>query len=762
MNSNSILESIELSVEDDDLHTQFAKVLREFRVEFGKFDLGSLASKFKIIAHRKLLEVYSKDSTQIEDIENWTLECKFWTLMEALQDVKFNKELLDDDMAMTITPEFNDVCEYSSDIFIIDKMIASDIKISQLLVTMSTLSETFKLDIPPDEDEELDLQTTKWLNTLNNLNSMSPNPEYVDCLDIDAPTRTDHAIDPVDAEKDELFFKKAFSLLLSNELEDLNELCKITNNWDFAMILAGFSDRVDPIMDLNDFQSGTKPSGVKSQILRKRTLYQLIQSVKSSKATGKYELACYGYLVNDFMSCHELASNWEEKLLIYLRNYLNIKLEDQLVKIHTKFNIESSDLAMIHKLPKPPIMTNSVDDILMKLSNDTDDRIKEQSKHPIRVLMGSLISDNVKDLMNNTIKSLENMVQTDGQDSILADTYVLRILTHVAIILQLVYGEKLISNDDYTKLLNFYIHRLTLYKSYELIPTYMSYIPEESDIIRIYSGLIMKFEFEPEDRAKQISGIRHLVLPLENILRTTIERAFEETAQYYPTNKEVVLVFESVPIDKKLYQLICWFIDANMVDDAIDSIAVLLRRFLLVGKIGASIEFIDSMNLPFLIENYQIKHQIQDDINVIKPIMELIQYKNFIAVFKSMINFDPNSGSFEEIFELSKKIRRLIKYWLFELSNDVEQENKDVFNELRRIYIPVLFNKLFELLIENKYQDEVLIKEGIDMVNLLADEEYKLYEIFDSTNELEPFLIKFANISCNLYGAFEKGIYLRD
>lgn len=762
MDSDLILDSIQLSVEDDDLHTQFAKVLREFRVEFGKFDLGSLASKFKIIAHRKLMEVYGKDSTQIEDITNWTLECKFWTLMEALQEVKFNKEMLNDDHAITKEPDFNEVCEYSSDVFIIDKMIASDIKITQLLVTMSTLSETFKLDFPSDEDEEPDLQTTKWLNTYNNLNSMSPNPAYVESLDVDAPMRTGQVIDPIDAEKDELFFKKAFSLLLSNELEDLDELCKITNNWDFAMILAGFKDRVDPVMDLNDFQSKTKPSGVKSQILRKRSLYQLVKRMDESKTAGKYEKACYGFLVNDFISCHSLASNWEEKLLMYLRNYLNIKLEDQLVKVHAKFNIETSDLALINKLPKPPVMTNSVDDILIKLSHDTDEKIREQSKHSIRVLIGSLISDNVKDLMNNTIKSLENMVQTDGQDSVLAEAYVLRILTHLAIILQLVYGESLISNENYTKLLNFYIHRLTLYKAYELIPTYMSYIPDESDIIRIYSDLIMKFEFQSEDRIKQISGIRHLMLPLENILRSTVERAFDETAQYYPTNKEVALIFETAPIDQKLYQLVNWFIDSNMVDDAVDSITILLRRFLLVGKIGASIEFIDSINLPFLIESYQVKHEIQDNLDDIKPIMELIQYRNFVSVFKMMLKFDTSLGSFEEIFELSKKMKKLIKSWLFELANDEEQENKEVFNELRRIYIPILFNKLFVLLIENKHQSEVLIKEGIDMVNLLADEEFKLYEIFDSTGELEPFLIKFANVSCNLYGVFEKGVYIRD
>lgn len=758
--SEPIFDNIQLSVEDDDVHTQFAKVLREFRTEFGKFDLRSMASKFKVIAHKKLLKAYETDASQIDHITNWALECKFWTLMETLHDVKLNKELLDDSLVITREPTYDDVCEYSSDVFIADKLIVSDLKISQLLVSMTTLSQTFKLDFPTEQDEEIDIQTTKWLNTLNSLNSMSNNPSLVESLDADAPTRTGLRIKPIDTEKDEVFFKKAFNLLLCNELEDLNELCKITNNWDFALLLAGFKDRVDPVMDLNELESNTKTTGVKSQILRKRTLYQLLKTLEESDTAGKYEKACYGFLANDFLSCHTLATNWEEKLLMYLKNYLNTKLDDQLVKIHKEYNIESADLALINKLPKPPIMSNSVDDILIKLSNDSNENIREQSKHSIRVLIGSLISDNVKDLMNNTIQSLENMVQKNGEDNVLADTYLLRILTHLAIILQLVYGESLIKNQSYTKLLNFYIYRLTLYKAYELIPTYVAYIPEESDIVGIYSDLIMKFEFTAEERMKQISGIRHAMLPLESILRETVEKAFNETAQYYPTNKEVVLIPDVAPIDQKLYQIVYWFIDAQMVDDAVDAITVLLRRFLLVGKVVVSIEFIDSINLPFLIDSYQTKHEIQEDLDDIKPIMELIQYRNFIAVFKILRNINLETCTFEEVQSLASKLKSLIKSWFFELSNDSEQENKEVFNELRRIYIPVLFNSLFNILIDNRFENQELIKEAIDMVNLLADEDYKLYEIFNSTNELEPFMVKFADVSCELYGKFEEGIYL--
>lgn len=784
--------NIDVNIEDDNIHSSFAKILKDFRVKFGNDDLREIAMGFKMVTYQKLMTLYDSDPSQTELISNWILECKFWTILESLLDVKFNKQIhssLMKNNEIEVEDEMGDICEYSSDTVLQDKIISSNNELSQIYTCMSVLSDTFKLDFANqseyndenDNDNEIEnLQTTKWLNTMMNLNNINPDEKKVKNLDIDSPLRTNLEIDKIDKEKDEIFFKRAFKLLLSNDYEDLKTLCELTNNWDFSLLLSGLNDRIDPIIDLNDFSYKTIPSGIKSRIIRRRTIYQLANSEKLKNSP--YERGCYGILSSDFITSNELTNNWEEKLYLYLDNLLKDKLETKILKQYEKLNL-NSEINLISKLSKPPVISNSISDILNKLSNDKNPIIQEQSKNSIRVLIGSIISDNVKTLMNNTIKSLDDILLSDEnfQNELTNKSYLLRILTHLAIILQLIYGEEIINNKDYTKLLKCYILRLILYKSYELVPIYISFIPTDEEIVEIYSSLLFQFEYSSIDRDNQINGMRHLSLPLESILRKTIEKAFHETIKFYPTNNEIQLNYKVDEIDEKLYSTIYWFIDSGMTFDCLDSIIILLRRFLLVGKIGSAIKFLSSISLPQLIDNYKYETSVLTNINSDDEkskqideiqqipnykILELTQYHNLFNTFNLIIDYQNNDEkSIENLTLVIDSLLKLVKDWLFDLVNDNYNDeiisiDIEIYKELRRIYIPTIFNTLFDILIENKDLNKKFISKSIDLVNLLADEEFKLYEILISTNELKPFLLKLSNVSCYLYSEFNDGIYI--
>lgn len=764
--------NVELSIEDDSIHSSFAGILKNFRLDFGSCDIRSIALGFKLITYRKLINLYESDPSQESLITNWILECKFWTILEALLDVKFNKEMTPASGSLSL----EDVCEYSSETVIADDLIASDSELLQMATSLKSLSETFKLDFPTqNENSELEnsFQTTKWLNTFNKLNSMNKNPDLVKALDMDSTLRTSLTIDAADSEKDELFFRRAFKLLLANEIEDLKSLCELTNNWDFALMIAGLSNRIDPIIDLSDYSNNTIPSGIKSKMLSKRTIYQLA----SNENVSPYEKACYGILSSDFISCNEMSNNWEEKLYLYLNNLFNYRLENKILKVFKDLGLES-ELHLLTKLSRPPLMTNSIGDILNKLSNDRNSKIKQESKNSIRVLIGSIISDNVKVLMENTIKSLDELLLTnDNVESELTNqSYLLRILTHLSIILQLIYGEEIITNDVYTKLLRCYILRLILYKSYQLVPIYISFIPNQNDIVDIYSTLLFQFDYSINDRISQINGMRNLNLPLEPILRKTIEKAFDETSEYYPTNKEIQLNYEVDLIDEKLYSTIYWFIDSNMNFDSLEAIIILMRRFLLVGKIGSAIKFLTSISLPKLIDNYKIETSVLSNINdktIIENLIpdykihELTNYHNLFSTFKLLLEYNNKNEeevSFEELAAIIQLLNKLVRDFLFDLIDDsnesLEEADIEIYRELRRIYIPTLFNALFDLLIENKNKSEKYVENAMELVNLLADEQFKLYEILNSTDELKPFLTKLANVGSLLYGVYKEGVYI--
>jgi nuclear pore complex protein Nup107 len=770
------MQDIDIPIEDDNIHARFAHVMKTFRLEFGTTDLRSIALGFKLITYKKLTTLYDTDPSQVDVIINWILECKFWTILEALLDVKFNKNLSSESDIKNNDNNLNlnDICEYSSDTVISDLVISSDTELLEIFTCINSLSETFKLDFPTQLDDEYDtnIQTTKWLNTLNKLNSFNKDSNLVKALDVDAPLRTSLSIDQTDEHSDEVFFKRAFKLLISNELEELNTLCQLTNNWDFALMVASLNDRIDPVVDLNDYSSNTIPSGVKSKILRKRTIYQLA----NNENIPKYERACYGLLSSDYITTNDSAENWEEKLYLYLNNLLNDKLDHKILNIFKSLGMKP-EFSLLYKLSKPPVASSSVNDILNKLSNDNNQIVKEQSKHPIRVLIGSVISNNVKTLMDNTVKLLDSLLSNEDtiDTEITNESYLLRILTHLAIVLQLIYGEEIINNEDYTKLLKYYILRLILYKSYELIPTYFSFIPTNEQIIEIYSSFLFQFEYSVKDRTNQINGMRVLGLPLEDILRKTTERAFSETMKYYPTNTEIHLKYEVNEIDIKLYSTIFWFIDSGMTTEAVDASIILLRRFLLFGKIGSAIDYLKSFSLPKLIDDYRLQTSIitgipntdNFDIQILPSykIHELTQYHNLFSTFQKLMGYNSEQTSFEELTSVIESLDKLAKNWLFDLvstdsDDEIEEGDVEVYKELRRIYIPTIFNALFDILIENRSQTVKFVQKAMDLVNVLADEKFKLYEILKSTNELKPFLNKLANVSCHLYGEYEDGIYV--
>ncbi|KAG0672250.1 Nucleoporin nup84, partial [Pichia californica] len=767
MNDLKSTDEIDISMEDDNISANFANVLKNFRLEFGANDLRSIALGFKVITYKKLMELYDSDPSQVDSISNWILECKFWTILESLLDVKFNKDYIQNSL------DLNDVSEYSSDTVIQDKVISSDNELLQLLTCINSLSETFKLDYPNQDDDdnndgdENELQYTKWHNTLLKLNSIKTDKNLIKNLDLDSPLRTPQNVDQDDQLKDEAFFKRAFKLLMSHEFDDLKSLSEATNNWDFSLMIAGLNDKIDPIIDLKDFSKNTIPSGVKFKILRRRTIYQL--AINSKLNNSPYERACYGILSSDFLTVNELTSNWEEKLFIYLNNLFHNNLENKILKLYQDLDM-NFELNMISKLSKPPVISNSVDEIFNKLANDKNQLIKDQSKHSIRVLIGSIISDNVKLLMENTIKSIDDLISVESESenetgaNITNEAYLLRILTHLAIILQLIYGEEIINNDDYIKILNCYIYRLNLYKQYELVPVYISFIPTQDKIIDIYSTILLQFEYSSSDRINQINGIKILNLPIESIIRETIEKSFKETINYYPTNSEIQLNYEVDLIDEKLFNTIYWSIDAGMIFDCLEAIIILLRRFLLVGKIGSAIKFLKSISLPQLIDNYKYETSVLSNLknennfisdNNIPHILdyklhELTQYHNLFSTFQLLLDYDYKETNDDKLNKIIDSLYKIIKTWMFDLVNDKDdneiiESDIEIFEELRRIYIPTIFNTLFDILIENMNKNKKFEQQAVQLVNLLADEKFKIYDILNSTNELKPFLSKFAD-----------------
>ncbi|GMG20916.1 unnamed protein product [Ambrosiozyma monospora] len=779
---------------NEDIDVTFSEILKRFRIEFSAAPVTEIVHNFREASSKAILSTFDSDP-EAANVEDWVLETKLWSLVETLLNSKFLKvspklqqeqqQQHDDEYTISVQNTFG---SYTSDLALQQKIIDQDDELKEIQSIIMWLSETFQYDLTNSEDNVIpdDLQTIKWCNTQISINSIPKfSTNLVKNLDADAPLRNRNSnIDPKDQVKDELFFKKAFHLLLANEVDNLTELAKTTNNWNFAMALTGLEPYCDPAIDLSisnkeqEFETSTKPVGTKHQLLLKKSLYQLTKYLPAG-----FEKGCYGFLCGDFISTEPLTKSWERTLLLYLNNLFKSKLETKLIEHYRELEKED-EISLIASLPSPTQAVNSISEALNLLAVSHTDEIRNESEHPIRVLIGSVISDNIPSLMENSLKLLSELLTGTNPDTTieeLSESYLLRILVHFAILIQLIYDDKYISNEDYTALLKSYVTRLAVLKHYDLIPVYISFIPKDNDLIETYSFVLSSFEFTHEQRAQQLSIMHELNIPIPEVLKITVATVFQDTASLYPVDVEIKLDQEVTSTDKKLYSSIYWFYDCRMFTDCLDAITQLFRRLLLCGKTQAAIEFLDSINFIQLLKDtkFQAESKLEgattaaitdvedlsetDDTFWIR-VQEVTQYHKLLQTIKALQSFksQTNQITLQEVMRLSSNIKRLLQDWFFDLYQDenVSIELRDTYQELRRVYLPSIFNTLFEIYITfGELSDKLLIKETASLVNLLADEKYKLYEIFLSTGELESFLKRFAGFSCYAYGELEDGVF---
>ena len=123
----SFARNAAMTVEDSGIHSSVAGILKNFRMNFGAEDLRSIALGFKVITYKKLISLYESDPSQQDLISNWVLECKFWTILESLLDVKFNRNVssLIKNSGNGDGIDLQNISEYSSETVLNDQIINS-------------------------------------------------------------------------------------------------------------------------------------------------------------------------------------------------------------------------------------------------------------------------------------------------------------------------------------------------------------------------------------------------------------------------------------------------------------------------------------------------------------------------------------------------------------------------------------------------------------------------------------------------------------
>lgn len=771
---------------DENVESQFASVLHEFQLNKQHLDPFVIIARFKGITASQALEVGEKladdeaNPELQEEFNNWDLETKLWNLVEILYSFR-----VADDVELVEEYKFSSLAIKQ------ENYLRRNPKIRELaLINNWIQSNTKSLDFTEQEYQAKWQRTRLAVNNkdLNVLANNSVNENLIHELDVDAPLRTKKSIHPDDASVDSQNFYIIYKLLIANKTQEGIDFANSTGNYALALILVGSTqDYFDPIIDSHvgsmddSFVTETKASGIKHKLLWKKTVLKLSQQPNLLT----YEKLIYSYLSGGDISLNlkESSEDWEETLLLYLSKLYSYHIEQFIISNEPGEEkiLESLSLSS----PKPQLM--SIDDILNSILNGGN-KESEDSKHPLRVISGGVMIDQISSLLHSLIRTLLDDSET------LMKPYLTRVVTHLSIFQLILLGTESINTKDITTIITLYVSKLSEFGLSELIPIYLSFIPDEKDARETYS-LFLTSITDSSERVKQIEMSKKIANPLsiseddlvvinggqegkmENVLRRTVERVMEETESHYKPQASLVVHDDTNIIDNtdfKLYRSVEWFYENNMYEDAISATITIIRRFLLSGKLSSLQQFAVNKSFKKLIRDYdsechtkslssddykgaiseEQKQELLEYTYLIEALNIIDEWKSFLTSHK-INGIGRTSGLWDttevenSIEKTTKTLDSLIFKWFNELiwsSNN--SEDGQLFEEMRSIYIPYLIIELLQIYQNARFKDWRYIRKAFKVINEVANEaENDFLKCFTRCGRLDEFLVKAGELS---------------
>ncbi len=590
------------------------------------------------------------------------------------------------------------------------------------------------------------------------------NNEIITELDLDAPFRQNKSISSKDKSSDHDFFKYIFHLLKSRKIDEALLICENTGNLSLKIAIQGLNEYIDPELD-SELTTEIKAHGITKRALWRRSCWQMTQVDE----LDIYEKAIYGFLSGDLESVLAVAESWEDQLLAYLSHNVSNEVDLYLQK-EGKISKEIADILL------PITEISSTSQILEFLSHSKNNKIQKQSTHLIRILIGAVINNTLPIIVEHSANMINRIADgLDRTNAITTSNYLLRIMSHLVLFLK---ENNLGSKEsDIDSIITAYSERLSLKNKENFVPLYVSYL-EEFPCREIYSFLLTNIT-DPKQRQNQLELSRLYGIDIENVLKRTVNRVFEENVEHYTPGNQVTIVSSLDEMDKRLYRTVEWYNEARMFYEAITAGSALYRRLLSCGRIGGVKEFGNRIKGLKILKEYEVlvDSGIQKEFITDLEKKEFIEYDRFINTINLIDEWDEfyskahtqnwKSESVEKrILVTAENIREMIESWLLQLLpkrdnklSGMETEEEEILNRLRVLYIPYFVFELHRIFVEARETSWTFLKEALELAGAVADEDNKLYELFIACGRLKEYLQVVGKCAALAAAKGEKGIY---
>lgn len=779
---------------------RFAVALQDF-LEKDDGDILNLINNFKIISAAQALSLGEKlnegheDKYLSEEFSFWDLETRLWNLVEDLYLFRASEK----------EPLLN-VNSFSSPVVKIENYMRQNPQIKELSLIIQWIQ--FNLRSLEDDNSLINDESAKWMNTRVSIQQQHlqalVNKDHTDTIsqiDADAPIREAKNIDMKDEEMDTRVFYNIYRLVLKNKMQDAIDYANSTGNYTIALILIGATqDYIDPVVDVaynkelstdeDSFLSGVdtgnsikKPSGMKHKLLWRKAVYKLSQQ----RNINHYERLIYNYLSAGDLSANlkETENSWEESLLLYLTQLYTYNMDDLLRSMILKDDREQETLAFPTPLPSHA----SIDEVLNTILRQSA-TLRQESSHPLRMITGSVMINKFPELLGDIATELSSSMISPN--STLAKKGLSRIITHLAIVHYLIEGQNKPIDKSFTKIITYYSSHLEE-DLMHFVPLYLSFLPDRVDALEFYSTFLTKV-VDAEKRSQIMRMSRSLLdlfsrqaqgsdsqqeqESMDDVLRRTVEKVIRDTeSSYIPSSKIVVLdqTSDITETDVHLYRSVDWFYENSIHEDAIKTTIVVIRRFLLNGKLAALKQFAKNKDFRKLIKDYELEYNLvhMEDLNLTTGISEeekeeFLNYDTFVRSlsliddWKQFLNDNQmnsvlstlNQSTFwkskhinNSIEKITSTLSNLLKLWLTGLISS-NSKNRNLYEELRTIYVPYVIIELLQIYQLSRLNNWSYIHKAYVLITQVAREELNDYlKCFNESGRLEEFLTKCGELS---------------
>lgn len=613
----------------------------------------------------------------------------------------------------------------------------------------------------------------------------------VKSLDPDATTREGSTLELEDAAYEKALNKTLFEYTRGGQLDNAIDLARQTDRTWRAASLRGATLYWRSGLDNDMDDELTTPMGNRNRALWKA----VCRSLCAKSSVDEYERALYGALSGDLKSVLNVSTTWDAQLWAHANARLESAIDHKLNKLDNWWSQDAADrfgLSSTSKelgsvqlqelripgsnagkmldtkmaLDEDAPLAVELRDVFIKLGQTEQNNVNVQANHPFRIVQRAIILSELPALLTHIESLLPSMRVTVSPQQYARLT---RFFAHLILFLRLIKWDNMPNDIVCNSILKAYVDVLENVGEADLVALYASSLERES-ATESYAHYLKLMEPREQMEAKEaaLRRAQENDLDVAAVASTVVAMILDEIIPSMASNApipKIPLVELSVgitPSEERLIRAIDWLcIDESTHITAIVTVNQLLRLFLNNGRLNAARTLLFDVPSDVIEKIGLLEDSGDEDLQA----TEFVHWRSFFDALDHHLRFvelwnrrpAENAPSRLDRLNWTKALNGVVEDAQIAIRQVLEMDwiklslpildtqtalRLEELTRIRRIYIPELVFRLHSMLYESSSVLKHTLASVIQLPNLVADENHKLYLDFiaGDDNRLPEYL----------------------